>query len=515
MSQYKSDDGTKSMFICSECESPLEKRLIEQFLEDKEVFCSYCGKIFTNNEIKSQKINKQNFNLPKKKDVEQKYISYSTYSPQIAISQPSEKKDIIHPNIPQINIENIIKYGQNTKRNKEILKKVNRINKNIFKYPKRLDKKKYKNIVKINKENFKKSLKENQKNFIQSKADNINSNIEVQIQIELDYNRIISENSLLFKNSLKNIKKHYKSSVKHNLKHFKKNKKENHKKYLQIRKENRKIFNTILKIGDNTVENLKEFSPIYYEIRDYVNYEPGKSIISQELIKTKSSQAVFDPVTGKRLRPKMRFDPITGKPLSTKTKDLGISEYKQKIYSNTVNNNLQVPEIFSILDPDLKNILNQLPISEENKTILAKSYIYLTEQQQIEFVRNFKGFSKQNKQSRKILQTHIDNLPINKSQKDLLLDQLGYTNDNEQEKLEIQRKEQEKLEIQRKEQENLEIQRKEQEKKRTDLLKLQNEKQELERIKRVRDLKNQIKTNKENKNQENKKEVSKKNPTKA
>ncbi|MHA1672113.1 MAG: hypothetical protein ACTSYI_00670 [Promethearchaeota archaeon] len=234
------------------------------------------------------------------------------------------------------------------------------------------------------------------------------------------------------------------------------------------------------------VENFRVFDPSIFVTQDpkmNQKFEPTKTasyspdtpqtahLYGQSNTKVPKKVAKFDPMTGKPLqstqKPIAKFDTMTGKPLPTpdipeapespKAPDAPIQEesekqilspipeemprshQSQKIPKTPIKEEPEVKEsfgnlkeIYTVLDEEVREKLLKLPISEEDRDIIAKSFIYLNNTQQIKYLEELSAVNMADLETRKELTNVIQNLPIPHPQKEFLVDQLNYLNETEQ-----------------------------------------------------------------------------------
>ena len=155
----------------------------------------------------------------------------------------------------------------------------------------------------------------------------------------------------------------------------------------------------------------------------------------------------FDPNTGLPLSPstldatekvpKVRFDPETGEkiinPTDQKTeKEPSIPVSPKKERSPEAENVKEPPrkdpdvEIFTVLEPDVRARLLNLPMESEDRIIIGRSFIYLSENQQRQYLTELERVNEPPGKDIENLIKIIKKLPIPTHQQEFLVDQLNY-----------------------------------------------------------------------------------------
>ena len=161
----------------------------------------------------------------------------------------------------------------------------------------------------------------------------------------------------------------------------------------------------------------------------------------------------FDPNTGKKLTPskkvqadqvpRARFDPETGKKI-VYTTDAPVPPAPKFVAEQSIpipvkmdqsplaedpknkSTNDQASEVYTVLESDIRARLLSLPVTTEERNILGRSFIYLSEDQQRQYLTEIERVNEPpGKEIEKLIET-IHNLPIPTHQQDFLVDQLNY-----------------------------------------------------------------------------------------
>lgn len=224
-----------------------------------------------------------------------------------------------------------------------------------------------------------------------------------------------------------------------------------------------------------------------------INSSPSK--IPETQIKAK-----FDPYTGKRIlsvdSQSAKFNPYTGERMIPEGSDKILKNIKAKPLTSQTKKPLPLDEkseVFTILAPEIREKLISIEISLEERALIAKSFIYLTEKQQGKYLEELENVNSQSKNIQPLIHA-IKELPISQQDQDFLIDQLNYIPEKEQETFVATLKESDKPEISR---ENVELTKLEKEKFQREQDKLELEalirvKQDLERQVKVKELDNDL-----------------------
>jgi hypothetical protein len=184
----------------------------------------------------------------------------------------------------------------------------------------------------------------------------------------------------------------------------------------------------------------------------------------------------FDPLTGKRIiqpqttqEQQHNFDPITGKPLNIANQqtikqpsrpiapiNIAMEQEKpirQKIEKQetekietdkqeTADIEVQkapideekeiLEELFTVLDNDVRDSLLKLPLNPIQKEIIAKSFIYLTNEQQKKYLEEIRSANTSLDAEMVLIVNKISQLNLSKSDKDFVISQLNFIPDEEQ-----------------------------------------------------------------------------------
>ncbi len=540
--------------FCSQCNSQLDPQLIEKLNLGKEVFCESCGHKF---EIDSKRQLRKHINYqstPKNQKGKSSSSSYPQRTPAdtivpVKFEQFNADKYATLPTNKQL--VDIRGYKIVRKTNRKEFRRIKKANRKAFKRPLMKDRKKFKRLVKTNKKLYKNTIKENQRIFKITKLQNINADKITQKHINKEYKSVIKINRKKHKKSLRSIRKKFRKVERLNKKTFRKTKRKNSKSFQAKLKTNAKAFNRVIKTGEAGVNYMVRFEPIAFQLQELQTYDPGDTAKPPELVQIKTKTPKFDVMTGKPLTPQMRFDPMTGKPLLNQfdkesapaPQIVPLQEEKpiqKKNSLTTTPPSVQVEEIYAVLDSDVREQLVALPISKEERDLLAKSFIYLNAQQQLKYLEELQHVNEYNEAEYEEFIDRIKSLQIPRNQQDFLISQLHYIPDTdhqefiktletakEEEVVENENGETEKIETQeieletpqdpiiieeqkkqaeleekaRKEEEQrerekiqqLEKEKREIEQRRLEFEKLANEKRELERLVKVKNLKSKIK----------------------
>lgn len=209
------------------------------------------------------------------------------------------------------------------------------------------------------------------------------------------------------------------------------------------------------------------------KLKSNIPVVPRSSVKTPPHVVPKKRPARFDPFTGKPLPHVKRFDPFTGKPITPeesgsvttqkpvdtleKERDLQVTTIKSpekvsiapEITENSINTEIKEPEkseitsefppvdfdfsqIYTVLEPDVREKLLDLPISEEDRDLIAKSFIYLNHSQQLKYLDELSAVNTPDTETREKLCKSIQKLPIPENQKQFLINQLEYLNPTEQ-----------------------------------------------------------------------------------
>ena len=220
----------------------------------------------------------------------------------------------------------------------------------------------------------------------------------------------------------------------------------------------------LILVFQNMIQNTAINLPDVREIRDISNslvvdgINPNNREITPAHIphtlnfhESKNQAPIYEaPINYSQINetPIKRFDPQTGAPL-TKSMNKGggfqnipaivPTSYSPESVGNLSQSNIRVvPDpgtitntIFTVLDLTLRKRLIHLPVSEEEKDSIAKSFLYLTMDEQKRFMTELEqvNISHEDYYSKYI--NRIRGLPIAKKQQDFLIQQLNYLPDEE------------------------------------------------------------------------------------
>ena len=149
--------------------------------------------------------------------------------------------------------------------------------------------------------------------------------------------------------------------------------------------------------------------------------------------------AKYDPYTGKKIGPigkqPAKFDPFTGKRLIN-LEDTNIKNAPPVILQPFIKKNSPLSdsnkEIYTVLEPEIRNNLLSIEMSEEERALISKSFIYLTFKQQGKYLEELENVNRESSKDLKPLIQAIKKLPIAANQQEFLIDQLHYIPDKEQ-----------------------------------------------------------------------------------
>ncbi|UYP47054.1 hypothetical protein NEF87_003339 [Candidatus Lokiarchaeum ossiferum] len=205
--------------------------------------------------------------------------------------------------------------------------------------------------------------------------------------------------------------------------------------------------------------------------------------------------AKFDPYTGKRILPagsqNAKFNPFTGERIIPEDADSKLDDSQEKTLPLQAEKNMLVDEkreVFTVLAPEIREKLLSIDMSSEERTLIAKSFIYLTEKQQGKYLEELENVNTQSKNIQPLIHA-IKELPISQHDQDFLIDQLNYIPEKEHETYVATLKEFDKPD---RSSENVELNALEKEK-----FQREQDQLELEALKRVKqDLEHQMKVKK-------------------
>ncbi|MHA1520092.1 MAG: hypothetical protein ACTSRK_07900 [Promethearchaeota archaeon] len=379
------------------------------------------------------------------------------------------------------------------KKNRKDFRHVKKTNKNRFKNPQRKMKSDYSILQKRHKKNYLETKNENDRTYQISLLSNVVTNPAELSNIKRNYSRIKRKNKREYVRIRRKYASSYKRVRKTNRATFRKARKVNRQKFHKNNEANQGLWQQYSLTLNSQYLNFGSFEPTYISIEDFRVFDPTifasmdsekfkqsettktatfseispstSKIYGQPNIRIPKKVAKFDPMTGKPLpstsRPIAKFDTLTGKPLQTpeapespeaptqkeldKTKLSPIPEKMPRSYQSKeipetppaivekeeeTFGNLQ--EIYTVLDEDVREGLLNLPISDEDRDMIAKSFIYLNISQQIKYLKELSAVNIADLETRKELIHVIRNLPIPKPQKEFLVEQLQYLNEIEQ-----------------------------------------------------------------------------------
>jgi hypothetical protein len=111
----------------------------------------------------------------------------------------------------------------------------------------------------------------------------------------------------------------------------------------------------------------------------------------------------------------------------------GIENKSQNDIREKLNSKSQIPqdlkgrsEVFTVLETNIRERLLSLPITHYEQDIMAKSFIYMTLEQQRKYLTEIENTDPSHSETAKQLIEVIENLPIPLHQKTVLIDQLNY-----------------------------------------------------------------------------------------
>jgi hypothetical protein len=87
---------------------------------------------------------------------------------------------------------------------------------------------------------------------------------------------------------------------------------------------------------------------------------------------------------------------------------------------------IQNPEIYTVLDNDVRNLLLRLPVSESERTELAKALLYLAKKEQLKYLSQLEIANAIPSKEEKAYLERIQRLPLPEDQKKFLIEQLEY-----------------------------------------------------------------------------------------
>ncbi len=150
--------------------------------------------------------------------------------------------------------------------------------------------------------------------------------------------------------------------------------------------------------------------------------------------------AKYDPYTGKKIAPvgkqPAKFDPFTGKRLIN-LEDANAKNAPPVILQPFIKKNSPLSdskkEIYTVLEPEIRNNLLSIEMSEEERVLIAKSFIYLTFKQQGKYLIELENVNRESSADLEPLIQAIKKLPISTEQQAFLIEQLNYIPDQEHE----------------------------------------------------------------------------------
>ncbi len=382
------------------------------------------------------------------------------------------------------------------KQNRKDFRHVKKTNRDRFREPRDQSKKDYRILQQNHKKNYIKIKNENNRTYQISLLSDIVTNPAEISKIKRNYRRVKRRNRREFGRTKKKYANAYKKIRRSNRSTFRKSQRTNRQAFHKNNEANERLWkkysltlnNQYLNFGTFDpvfvpVENFRVFDPLIFTSQDpemNQKFEPTKTasfspvtsptthLYGQPTTKVPKKVAKFDPMTGKPLqstpKPIAKFDTMTGKPIQTpdipeapkapeapmqeesgKTilspipEEMPRSHQSQKIPKTPIKEEPEVEEtfgnlkeIYTVLDEEVREGLIKLPISEEDRDMIAKSFIYLNNSQQIKYLEELSAVNKADLEARKELTKVIKNLPIPHPQKEFLVDQLNYLNETEQ-----------------------------------------------------------------------------------
>ncbi len=90
-------------------------------------------------------------------------------------------------------------------------------------------------------------------------------------------------------------------------------------------------------------------------------------------------------------------------------------------------------EVYTVLEEDVRNRLLSTPLTQYEQDVIAKSFIYMTLEQQRKYLAEIESTDEGNEEDIQYLVDIINDLPIPEHQKIVLIDQLNYIPDTEHE----------------------------------------------------------------------------------
>ena len=161
------------------------------------------------------------------------------------------------------------------------------------------------------------------------------------------------------------------------------------------------------------------------------------SLVKFHLVATKANPNV-QHVAQKGTSPKPRFDPQTGKPLDSSTSQKQSVSTPKKPVTPIHASSPTAPskpeesspainaQIYTVLDPDIRARLLNLPLTSDDRGKVAKSFIYLTRDQQSHYLNELRTVNFDLTPQNSPFVRRLYALPLPAAQHTLLLKQLDY-----------------------------------------------------------------------------------------
>ncbi|MHA1647278.1 MAG: hypothetical protein ACTSVL_06875, partial [Promethearchaeota archaeon] len=470
---------------CSFCGTKIEPFQLDALQQGNAVYCSACGHQFS--PLYSAKTHKSSISSKQPSSTESSRTPNNSYSSHYSSSYPNsinQPTSIPRPSAPSLRYGKV-DYSNMIKSNKKKRRETKKENKRNFLIPMNQDEENY--DIKLDEldHDYSRIKSSNEHKFQLALLDYENSAPEELFLIKKEYKRVSKENKQTFNNVLRTFKRHYSSIHQKNELLYQSTVKKNKLIFRDVQKKNKQSLQIISKSGLTPQFTPLMYKPEILQFKQKIAYNPNEgmteykwvefsvpSLISKnkskilgtipikprseiirdseghykvplepktldsELAKTIQNTEVkrapsklikrFDPYTGKPLNTGMKFNPLTGKPIII---DSDIKEEPSPI-ENPIE--LEKPkEIYDVLEADVRNKLVKLPISEEDRVIIARTFIYLSYEQQMKYLEEIKSVNT-SPEYRKELTNAIKNLPISQKQKEVLMKQLDYLSDEKQ-----------------------------------------------------------------------------------
>lgn len=413
----------------------------------------------------------------------------SAYTPASSSNNSgiSKLKDDISNASPDYSSKEYKQYRRIQKDNRKEFRKTRKQNKKNFKIPQNQTKNNFQHLMYTHRQNFQRIQKENKRVYQITLLSNISAKPSTIQKIKRDYRKIKRKNRREFVRKKRKYARSHKRILRSNRKIYRETRRANREVFDKIREGNEaqwQKYSLTLNAGDlkfghfqpifTPSENFRVFDPTIFtphtpEIFDPEGENRENLSITQRPVShsntIKPKVARFDSITGKPLKPKVRFDSLTGKPLDLSEnldKEDEVQTIKESILPEKMpasirsgrlqeimeqetssenqitseeteeDTSIEFKEIYTVLDSDVREELLNLPISEDEQDMIAKSFIYLNHEQQLKYLEELSTVNLPDLEARKELIEVIENLPIPPPQKEFLLEQLEYLNEDEQ-----------------------------------------------------------------------------------